>query len=88
LQDIRVEAPDLRSAMRLVQHAGASYRTELVPLQRDAWEVRVADGGESAAGFDEVFSLVERWLDDAEVATTTVHLDGHLYTMNRRVRVA
>ena len=85
MQDtIRVEAPDLRSAMSLVRRAAEQYRADLVPLQHDTWEIRVAGVDE----FGDVFSLVEEWLDDAGVSTTTVHLDGHVYTMNRRVALA
>ena len=57
-------------------------------LQRDAWEVRVGNRDGRSISFADVLALVDRWLDAADVPTTTVHLDGHLYTLNRRVGVA
>jgi hypothetical protein len=87
-ETIRVEAPDFRSAVRLVEQATPGYETELVPGPRDTWEVRVAAADGRTAGFGEILDLVDGWLETADVATTTVHLDGHLYTLNRRVRVA
>jgi hypothetical protein len=84
-ETIRVEAPDLRSAMRLVEQATPDYVTELVPLQRDGWEVRVSDPDGGGAAFADVIGLVDRWLEAADVPTTTVHGDGHVYTLNRRV---
>jgi hypothetical protein len=83
-ETIRVEAPDLRSAMSLAAQAAATYRSELVPLPYGVWEVRVL--GAEAHG--DIVALVEEWLDAAGVATTNVHLDGHVYTMNRRAAVA
>ena len=81
-EPISVEAPSEAAAQQLAGSLGARFPLEVSRVD-DAWVVVVTPGRSSERYVTEVLDEVTRWLVDAGVAATRVHLDGHVYGMER-----
>jgi len=81
-EPISVEAPSEAAAQLLAGSLGARFRLEVSQVD-GAWVVVVRP---SSSGYQvgDVLEEVERWLVAADVTATRVHLDGHVYGLERR----
>jgi hypothetical protein len=79
---ISVEAPSEAAAQQLAASLRASFPLEVT--QADGhWLVVVTPGRSPEHDVVGLLGEVERWLVAADVTATRVHLDGHVYGMER-----
>jgi hypothetical protein len=81
-EPISVEAPSEAAAQLLAGSLGARFHLEVSQVD-GAWVVVVTPSLAAEYRVGEVLEEVERWLVAADVAATRVHLDGHVYGMER-----
>jgi hypothetical protein len=81
-EPISVEAPSETAAQLLAGSLAARFPLEISQVD-GAWVVVVRPNG-SEFHVGEVLDEVERWLVAADVTATRVHLDGHVYGLERR----
>jgi hypothetical protein len=73
IRSIRIEAPNRAAAALLVQDLVAFAPTDIVPLDEERWEVRVAGGSEDE--LDAVLHAVARWVAACELERRHVLVD-------------
>jgi hypothetical protein len=83
---LTVEAPDLGSAMSLVQRLVRVVGGEAVSLDASGREVRVEAVDVPDDTLVEALDAVEAWLADLQLDHARVSCDGHEYTMERSTR--
>jgi hypothetical protein len=81
-EPISVEAPSEAAAQLLAGSLAPRFRLEVSQVD-GAWVVVVSPRS-SEYQVGDVLEEVERWLVAADVAATRVHLDGHVYGLERR----
>jgi hypothetical protein len=81
-EPISVEAPSEAAAQLLAGSLGVRFSLEVSQVD-GAWVVVVRPGS-SGYQVGDVLDEVERWLVAADVTATRVHLDGHVYGLERR----
>jgi hypothetical protein len=82
VEPISVEAPTEAAARQLAASLAARFPLEVSHVD-GAWVVVVRPARAVEHNVGEVLDEVERWLVAADVAATRVHLDGHVYGMER-----
>lgn len=85
-EPIRVDTPDAASAADLMQEVVSRFRAELVSGANGRWEVHFHQDREQSRLVLDVLSVVERWLEARELTSTTLHLNGHSYTLRNAAR--
>jgi len=73
IRSIRIEAPSQGTAAILVQDLVAFAQTDVVPLDEERWEVRVA--GSTEGELDAVLHAVARWVAACELERRHVLVD-------------
>ena len=82
VEPISVEAPSEATAQQLAGALRARFPVE-VSVVGDTWVVVVTPSRPGDGNVVDVLGDVERWLVAADVPATRVHLDGHVYGMER-----
>ena len=85
VEPISVEAPSEAAAEQLARLLRARFPLEVSQVDGH-WVVEVTPSRTAERSVDDVLAEVERWLAAADVSATRVHLDGHVYGMERRGR--
>jgi hypothetical protein len=80
---LTVEAPDVQSAMTLVQRLVGAVGGEAVSLAASDSEVRVDARNEPERALVEALDAIESWLADLELDQALVRCDGRPYTVRR-----
>jgi hypothetical protein len=73
IRSIRIEAPNQGTAAVLVQDLVAFAQTDVVPLDDERWEVRVA--GSTEDELDAVLQAIARWVAACELERRHVLVD-------------
>jgi hypothetical protein len=73
IRSIRIEAPSQGTAAVLVQDLVAFAQTDVVPLDDERWEVRVA--GSTEDELDAVLQAIARWVAACELERQHVLVD-------------
>jgi hypothetical protein len=74
IRTVRIEAPTSTAATQLVHDLMPYAKTDLVPLEDERWEVRIAESSEDE--LDVVLHAVARWAADHRLDETQVLVDG------------
>jgi hypothetical protein len=82
VEPVSVEAPSEAAAQLLARSLRPRFAAE-VSAAEGGWVVVVMPGHTAERHMVDLLTEVERWLVAADVAATRVHLDGHLYGMER-----
>jgi hypothetical protein len=80
---LTVKAPDLESAMSLVQRLVQVFGGEAVSLDASTGDVRAEAVDAPEEMLVQALHAVERWLADVDLDRALVRCDGHEYTMQR-----
>ena len=82
VEPISVEAPSEAAAQQLAGSLRPRFPLE-VSQDGGRWVVVVTPTATAERSLTDLLAEVERWLVAADVAATRVHLDGHVYGMER-----
>jgi len=83
VEPISVEAPSEAAAQLLAGSLRQRFSLE-VSAADGRWVVVVTPSHSAEHNVPDVLAEVERWLVAADLAATRVHLDGHVYGIERR----
>lgn len=83
VEPISVEAPSEASAQLLAGSLRQRFPLEVSSVD-GKWVVVVSPSHTAERSVVDLLAEVERWLVTADVAATRVHLDGHVYGIERR----
>lgn len=78
---MRIVVPALGSASALADRLSTTYGTERISLSRDRPEIAVQVADESDGAVIGIVESVERWLDQAGLASAEMWLGEHLYRL-------
>ena len=83
MNSVHVETPDLTSAGALSQQL-LDFDSRLAPLTDGRWKVSAevfSEGHAAKMEVDRILGLVQGWLVDHEIESTTVRLGAKTYVM-------